>query len=118
MYSRWATDPHGEKRNYGGKTELYTLGKGFWTDIGRAPCLQSEMKYPTYLNGGVHWFRLNYNGSYAVVSFDFETELFQLLPLPHPHKHRRFSYGGLNNMSMGVSRGYLCICDQDRKSVV
>ncbi|XVF08844.1 hypothetical protein REPUB_Repub07fG0038700 [Reevesia pubescens] len=43
------------------------------------------------------------------VSFDFETELFQLLPLPHPHKRQTFSRWALNDMSMGVLWGYLCI---------
>jgi F-box interacting protein len=91
--------------------EIHTLGTRSWRSVAYTPFMLHGIKFPTYLNGAVHWFRPKYRKADSkIVSFDVYNEQFQLIPAP-PDKYNSSGGQNINLISMGVLNGHLCICD-------
>ncbi|CAI9765016.1 unnamed protein product [Fraxinus pennsylvanica] len=71
--------------------EIHTLGTKSWRNIGFAPSFQS-ITSPTYLNGVLHWIGDGCSGKDLVLSFEFSSECFKLLPLPWELLERVYVY--------------------------
>ncbi|XP_059650489.1 F-box/kelch-repeat protein At3g06240-like [Cornus florida] len=68
------------------------------------PITDYSLKFPTYLNGGLHWVWHDGRRSDHIVSFNFDDEQLQSVPLPPLENDN-------TNVSMGVLEGCLCISD-------
>ncbi|KAF7139096.1 hypothetical protein RHSIM_Rhsim07G0064500 [Rhododendron simsii] len=105
--------------------EIYILGTGSWKRIGRAPSSNYgyKLRFPSYLNGALHWLLIDYNIDERmaernyIVSFNFDKERFIAIP-PPPRKHAIISLHGMEDISLGVLRDLLCICDLDDNCIV
>ncbi|XP_059650490.1 uncharacterized protein LOC132296297 [Cornus florida] len=65
--------------------------------------ITGRLTFPTYLNGGLYWVCQDGRRPDQIVSFNFDDELFQSVPLP-PLENG-------TSLSMGVLEGCLCISD-------
>ncbi|KAJ7963862.1 F-box family protein [Quillaja saponaria] len=91
--------------------EMHILGTGSWKSVGAAPFAQ-ECKFPTYLNGAIHWLLDLFDSKQRIVCFDFESEDFELLPFPSSLYDRIETEDKvIRNISFGALRGFLYICD-------
>lgn len=92
--------------------EIHTLGTGSWKRIGIAPCAPSvsNLGFPTYLNGAIHWLCSDLNSDY-IISFNFDNEKFQSFPPPPPSDDIDFDTS--RNVSLGVLGEWLCICNSE-----
>ncbi|KAK3014724.1 hypothetical protein RJ639_008394 [Escallonia herrerae] len=91
--------------------QVHTLGTRSWRSVEGAPyCLDIwKLKFPTYLNGALHWFRVYHQRKEEIVSFDIKAEKFHSIP-SRPNGYSMV--GNWKNMiSMGVLDGCLFICD-------
>ncbi|KAK2426917.1 F-box protein [Trifolium repens] len=93
--------------------EINTLGTPSWRNVKVDPQVSnSRLKYPTYLNGVIHWIRFEgRNRSRSILCLCLESERLQSFPSP-PHvfrNHHRISRN--ERIRMGESRGLLYICD-------
>ncbi|KAK2426918.1 F-box protein [Trifolium repens] len=93
--------------------EIYTLGTPSWRNVEVDPQVSnSRLKYPTCLNGVIHWIRFEgQNRSMSILCFCLESERLQSFPSPPDvfGNHHRISRN--ERISMGGSRGLLYICD-------
>ncbi|KAH7863252.1 hypothetical protein Vadar_015303 [Vaccinium darrowii] len=64
--------------------EIHTLGTQSWKRIGRAASSLCgyKLEFPSYLNGAVHWLLMDHDISEYIASFNFDDEIFQLVPPP------------------------------------
>ncbi|KAG5539171.1 hypothetical protein RHGRI_019657 [Rhododendron griersonianum] len=94
--------------------EIHTLGTESWKRIGCAPSstFDYKLEFPSYLNGALHWLLMDHNISEYIASFNFDKEIFQPVP-PPPLRRGRISRETMKNMSLGVLRHRLCICQHD-----
>ncbi|KAI8545929.1 hypothetical protein RHMOL_Rhmol07G0075600 [Rhododendron molle] len=92
--------------------EIHTLGTGSWKRIGIAPCAPSvsNLGFPTYLNGAIHWLCSDLNSDY-IISFNFDNEKFQSFPPPPPSDD--IDFDASRNVSLGVLGEWLCICNSE-----
>ncbi|KAL9173338.1 hypothetical protein ABFS82_03G107000 [Erythranthe guttata] len=84
---------------------VYTLGTGKWRRIPAGPPLgDNKNSSGAFLNGCLHWFVDDDEGSDLISCFDLETETFSMFahpPLPLSKRHQVI-------VALG---DYLCICD-------
>lgn len=111
-------DPISGRKKYCDKVvEIHTLGTRSWRSVESASFrlnfILYEMKFPTYLNGAVHWFHPKFGQTDSVVCFDIYNEQFQLMPAP-PYKYNSLDVDDKDLISMGVLNGDLCICDASK----
>ncbi|KAI8545942.1 hypothetical protein RHMOL_Rhmol07G0076700 [Rhododendron molle] len=100
--------------------EINTLGTGSWKRIGRAPSSHYgyKLRFPSYLNGALHWLLIDFNIDERIVernyivSFNFDKERFIAIP-PPPRNDAIISFHEMEDISLGVLRDWLCICDHD-----
>ncbi|XP_062105812.1 F-box protein At3g07870-like [Humulus lupulus] len=94
-----------------GKTvaEVHTLGTDSWRSVtGAVPYSFKKLAFPTYINGALYAFCINNKESDCIVSFLFDNEQFEPVPLPPQWKWRPKR----RNVSMGVlGVDQLCVCD-------
>jgi F-box interacting protein len=93
--------------------DINTLGTPSWRNVEVDPQVSnSRLKYPTYLNGVIHWIRFEgRNRSRSILCFCLESERLQSFPSP-PHVFRNHNIISRNErIRMGESRGLLYICD-------
>jgi F-box interacting protein len=85
--------------------EIHTLGTPSWRNVEVDPQLSnSRLKYPTCLNGVIHWIRFEgRTNNKSILCFCLESEKLQSFPSPPDVLRKR--------ISMGESRGLLYICD-------
>jgi len=92
--------------------EINTLGTPSWRNVEVDPQISfSRLKYPTCLNGALHWIR--FEGLLrSILVFCFESERLQSFPSP-PYVFGNHNNGFLGNrhISMGELKGFLYICD-------
>ncbi|KAI8545945.1 hypothetical protein RHMOL_Rhmol07G0077000 [Rhododendron molle] len=108
-------DPITGRKNYSRRVaEIHTLGMDSWKRIGCAPSSMYgyKLEFPSYLNGALHWLLKDYNISEYIASFNFDKEIFQPVP-PPPLRRGIISWETMKNISLGVLRDMLCICDHD-----
>jgi F-box interacting protein len=112
IFTQQICDPISGRKEYGDKVaEIHTLGTRSWRSVAFAPFMLYGIKFPTYLNGAVHWFRPEFTkADFKIVFFDVYNEQFQLIPAP-PLKYNFFGGKDIKLISMGVLNGHLCICD-------
>ncbi|KAK3014725.1 hypothetical protein RJ639_008395 [Escallonia herrerae] len=91
--------------------EVHTLGTPSWRSVEGAPLCSDiwKLKFPSYLNGALHWFRVCYQRKEEIVSFDIKAEKFHSIP-SRPNGFS--SIGNWEDMiTLGVLDGCLFICD-------
>jgi F-box interacting protein len=105
-------DPISGRKEFEDKVaEIHTLGTRSWRRVESTTFMLYGIKFPTYLNGAVHWFRPDFRKADSkIVSFDVYNEQFQLIPAP-PYKYNSFGHKNIDLIFMGVLNGHLCICD-------
>ncbi|KAH7840133.1 hypothetical protein Vadar_013079 [Vaccinium darrowii] len=117
----WVRDPITGKEDYSRRVaEIHTLGTGSWKRIGHAPSSKYgyKLRSPSYLNGALHWLLIDYNNDEHIaernyiVSFNFDKEIFVPVP-PPPRNDAIVCLHGMEDISLGVLRDWLCICDHD-----
>ncbi|XP_062104619.1 F-box protein At3g07870-like [Humulus lupulus] len=84
---------------------VHTLGTDSWRSVDHAPQSSYKLGFPTYLKGVLYGLYVRHGGRNYIISFNFDNEQFELLDLPPE------CWDTWRNMSMGVLRGDLCICD-------
>ncbi|KAH7862893.1 hypothetical protein Vadar_010742 [Vaccinium darrowii] len=110
----------GKEDNSRRVAEIHTLGTGSWKRIGHAPSSKYgyKLRSPLYLNGAIHWLLIDYNNDEHIaernyiVSFNFDKEIFIPVP-PPPCTDAIVCLHGMEDISLGVLRDWLCICDHD-----
>ncbi|KAG5564504.1 hypothetical protein RHGRI_000625 [Rhododendron griersonianum] len=92
--------------------EIHNLGTGAWKRIGCAPrsTYGYNLGFPTYLSGSLHWLLIDHDISDYIMSFNFDVESFRSVPQP-PLGYCAVGLYSKQNMSLGVLRGRLCLCD-------
>ncbi|PON96493.1 F-box domain containing protein [Trema orientale] len=99
-------DHYDDSFNFTNKfAEVHTLGTDSWRSVVHAPNSNYKLGFPTYLKGALYWLYLNNRRPNYIVSFKFDNE--QFVPVSLPCECERTS----TNVSMGVLRGDLCVCD-------
>ncbi|KAE9456307.1 hypothetical protein C3L33_11805, partial [Rhododendron williamsianum] len=89
------------------EVEIYTLGEGFWRNIGNNPYCIYNTSYDTFVNGALHWLGLCYRSPDLIQGFDFTSEQFQAVPGP-----LELFRGWKNYLRrLGVLQGCLSLCD-------
>ncbi|KAG5551606.1 hypothetical protein RHGRI_009875 [Rhododendron griersonianum] len=91
------------------EVEIYTLGEGFWRNIGNDPYGVKPRFYSsfdTFVSGSLHWFAFHYRNPDLINCFDFTSEQFRAVPGPS-----RFCGSQKEYMRLGVLQGCLSICD-------
>jgi len=92
--------------------EINTLGTPSWRNVEVDPQIYfRQLKYPTCVNGALHWLR--YEGlQMSILVFCFESERLKSFPSP-PHGFGNHNNGtrGNSHVSMGELKGFLYICD-------
>jgi F-box interacting protein len=112
IFTQQICDPISGRKEYEDKVvDIHTLGTRSWRRVESTTFMLYGIKFPTYLNGAVHWFRPDFRKADSkIVSFDVYNEQFQLIPAP-PYKYNSFGHKNIDLISMGVLNGHLCICD-------
>ncbi|CAJ2646561.1 unnamed protein product [Trifolium pratense] len=94
--------------------EINTVGTPSWRNVEVDPQVSnSTLKYPTCLNGVIHWIRFEgQTQNRSILCFCLESERLQSFPSP-PHVFRNHhTVSRYERISMGESRGLLYICDR------
>lgn len=87
--------------------EINTLGAPSWRTVEVDPRISiSSLKYPTCVNGVLHWIKFE-GQQKSILCFCFESERLQPFPSP-PHV---FEIHDNRRISMGELKGFLYICD-------
>ncbi|KEH23610.1 F-box protein interaction domain protein [Medicago truncatula] len=87
--------------------EINTLGAPSWRTVEVDPRISiSSLKYPTCVNGVLHWIKFE-GQQKSILCFCFEGERLQPFPSP-PHV---FGIHDNRRISMGELKGFLYICD-------
>jgi F-box interacting protein len=91
--------------------DINTLGTPSWRNVEVDPQVSNlRLKYPTCLNGVIHWIRFE-GQNRSILCFCLESERLQSFPSP-PNVFRNHNRSSRNeHISMGESRGLLSICD-------
>lgn len=98
---------------YSARVEVYTLGTKKWRNIGDLPHSFVKPYYYNdigpFLNGALHWLVQPHNNSTFICQFDIENEQLKSFPSPPvqdfgPTIHK-------NSMHLGVSGGFLYLCE-------
>ncbi|KEH27584.1 putative F-box domain-containing protein [Medicago truncatula] len=92
--------------------EINTLGTPSWRNVEVDPQISfSSLKYPTCVNGALHWLRFD-GLQRSILIFCFESETLKSFPSP-PQMFGNHNNGFLSNrhISMGELKGFLYICD-------
>ncbi|KAJ1389594.1 F-box-like domain superfamily [Sesbania bispinosa] len=88
--------------------EMHTLGTSTWRHVGVDPRRFTALRFPTCVNGALHW--INYGGKSSILCFNIESERFQPFPsLPHVLENND-EINDIDTVSMGELRGSLYIC--------
>ena len=88
--------------------EINTLGAPSWRTVEVDPCISiSSLKYPTCVNGVLHWIKFE-GQQKSILCFCFEGERLQSFPSP-PHVFG--IHDNNRRISMGELKGFLYICD-------
>ncbi|PNY15583.1 hypothetical protein L195_g012282 [Trifolium pratense] len=92
--------------------DINTLGTPSWRNVEvDHQVFYSRLKYPTCLNGVIHWIRFERHER-SILCFCLESERLQSFPSPPPQVFRNHNRISCNqHISMGESRGLLYICD-------
>ncbi|XP_024639165.1 F-box protein At3g07870 [Medicago truncatula] len=90
--------------------EINTLGTTSWRNVEVDPQISfSSLKYPTCVNGALHWIRFE-GQQRSILVFCFENERLQSFPSP-PHVFGNHNVFCCRPISMGELKGFLYICD-------
>ncbi|GAU24035.1 hypothetical protein TSUD_328390 [Trifolium subterraneum] len=88
--------------------EVNTLGSPSWRNVEVDPRISiSSLKYPTCVNGVLHWIKLE-GQERSILCICFESERLQPFPSP-PHVFE--IHDNRHTISMGELKGFIYICD-------
>jgi len=91
--------------------EINTLGTPSWRNVEVDPQISfSSLKYPTCVNGALHWIRFE-GLQRSILVFCFESETLQSFPSPQMFANHNNGFLGNRHISMGELKGFLYICD-------
>ncbi|KAI9118469.1 hypothetical protein K1719_010801 [Acacia pycnantha] len=91
-----------------GVAEIHTLGTRSWRSIKYHGASWYELKYPTCLNGSLHWLVYNYM-EVSIICFDLESETLDPFPCPSAISSIRVNTTQ-THISFGELKGSLYIC--------
>ncbi|KAJ4730161.1 F-box protein [Melia azedarach] len=97
-----------ESNNF--QVEIHTIGMDTWRNIGDLPYQLIQPYYGALLNGVFHWYAHSHDNKTAFMcSFDLGKEEFQSFPGPPIQGFGKCRPA--NSISVGVSGGFLYLCD-------
>ncbi|KAK2648582.1 hypothetical protein Ddye_016071 [Dipteronia dyeriana] len=91
------------------QVQIFTLGTDLWRNIGYLPYELIQPSYGAFLHGDLHWYAHSPDKTKFMCSFDLEKEQFQPFPGPPIQDHGQCR--PVNSISVGVSGGFLYLCD-------
>ncbi|KAL5798035.1 hypothetical protein ACOSQ2_002855 [Xanthoceras sorbifolium] len=91
------------------QVEIFTLGTDMWRNIGFLRYQLIQPSYGAFLHGALHWYAHSHDKTTLMCSFDLEKEQFQPFPGPPIQDHGQCR--PVNSISVGVSGGFLYLCD-------
>ncbi|XP_062102948.1 F-box protein At3g07870-like [Humulus lupulus] len=91
---------------------VHTLGTDSWRSVDYAPQTKFKLGFPTYLDGALYGLYVDHGRPNYIISFNFDDEKFEQLDVP-PECEKTW----ITDITMGVLRGNLCVCDRSDLSV-
>jgi hypothetical protein len=92
--------------------EVNTLGASSWRNVEVDPRISiSSLKYPTCVNGMLHWIKLE-GRQRSILCFCFESEWLKPFPSPpNVFENHNNEIHDIGHISMGELKGLIYICD-------
>ncbi|KAI9073697.1 hypothetical protein K1719_044361 [Acacia pycnantha] len=90
-----------------GVAEIHTLGTRSWRRIKYHCACWFQFKYPTCLNGSLHWLVYNHM-EVSIICFDLESETVN--PFPSPSAISSITLNTKTHISFGELKGSLYLC--------
>ncbi|KAH7842283.1 hypothetical protein Vadar_003558 [Vaccinium darrowii] len=102
------------------EAKIYTLGEGPWRNLGRVPFVLDNHSFYASLNGAFHWLTFDPRSPDFIRCFDFDNEQLRVVDGPPEFgiQKKKCLNHYCTDVSLGVLRGSLSICDISSQSCV